>query len=493
MVTLKKSPRIYEINAWTWLADLSRTYGEKITLATIPAQEFAKLGELEIDAIWLMGIWERSPYGVKIALEHSGLQQDYRKALPNVQPEDVVGSPYAVRRYTIDPNLGDLKGLSLFRETLAKHDLSLILDFVPNHVACDHEWTLKYPEAFVAGTPQDILDKPDYFFQVDEYIYANGRDPYFPAWTDVAQLNAFSAKYRELAIQTLCDIAELCDGVRCDMAMLLVNKIFTNTWGERVGEAPDTEFWQAVIPAVHENYPDFAFIGEVYWDMEAEMIRQGFDYCYDKRLYDRLLHENATSINQHLQAELEYQNHLVRFIENHDEARAITAFGEERVRAAAVLVATLPGAKLWHEGQFEGYRIKLPVQLGRRPAEKGDKKLDKFYNSLLKQVSKKVYQQGEWQLRHIIRAWPENESYQTLIAYTWRRNDKHRLIVINYANHRSQGRVMLRDFDLEGTVWLLTDLLNDKTYERGGNEMAEAGLYIDLLAWGAHIFKFEPA
>jgi glycosidase len=494
MVFYRTPPHIYEIHTYPWLYQLSKKYNQSITLGNIPEKEIKALADLEIDMVWLMGVWERSPYGTKIAREHVGLQQDYRKALPNYQEEDVVGSPYAVHNYTlIDSNLGNVQELAAFRELLRKYNMGLILDFVPNHVACDHEWVTHHPEYFIQGTLEDLTEKPNYFFKAGTKVLANGRDPYFPAWTDVAQLNAFSKEYRQAAIETLIHISKYGDGVRCDMAMLMTDKVFGNTWNASAGEPLATEFWDEVIQAVRQQAPDFLFVAEVYWNMEAELMAQGFNYCYDKVLYDRLLRENAHSIVAHLMGENAYQNRLVRFIENHDEGRAITAFGEERSLMAAIIVATLPGAKLWHEGQFEGRRIKLPVQLGRRPEENDNRRIFVFYQQLLQQLGKRVYREGEWKLRPLMRAWPENESYQTMLAYTWQYNDKRRLIVVNYHAQRSQGRVSLPDFGIENSVWMLTDILNNKVYERGGDEMAGAGLYIDLQGWSAHIFKFDPA
>src|SRR5215213_5645783 len=149
---------------------------------------------------------------------------------------------------------------------------------------------------------------------------------------------------------TVLDIADQCDGVRCDMAMLLLNRVFAQTWGERVGWPPPSEYWTDVIGAVRAAHPGFVFMAEAYWDLEHELQSLGFDFCYDKRLYDRLESGDAPSICQHLQADLDYQNRLVRFLENHDEPRAAATFTPDRERAAAVVIATLPGALLWHEG-----------------------------------------------------------------------------------------------------------------------------------------------
>ncbi|PJF38055.1 MAG: alpha-amylase, partial [Phototrophicales bacterium] len=142
-------------------------------------------------------------------------------------------------------------------------------------------------------------------------VVAHGRDPYFPGWIDTAQLDAFSPSYRQAALETLLDIADQCDGVRCDMAMLLVNRIFAQTWGDYVDEPPKTEFWEDIIPNVKALHPNFIFIAEVYWDMEHELQKLGFDYTYDKVFYDRLVEQELEQLKTHLQADINYQNHTI--------------------------------------------------------------------------------------------------------------------------------------------------------------------------------------
>ena len=183
------------------------------------------------------------------------------------------------------------------------------------------------PELFVAGTDVDLATDPASFVEVGGRVLANGRDPYFPAWPDVVQLNAVDPELRAAAVQTVRSIAAQCDGVRCDMAMLMMNDVFVRTWGARVGEAPAVDYWPTVIAGVRATHPEFLFLAEAYWDLEWSLMQQGFDYCYDKRLYDRILGGAAASVRQHLSAERRYQNALVRFVENHDEPRAASAFG----------------------------------------------------------------------------------------------------------------------------------------------------------------------
>jgi glycosidase len=483
---MRKAPHIYQINTWTWLHSLRQKYDDHITLGNIPQPELDTLVTMPIDALWLMGIWERSPAGIKIAAEHPGLQNEYHRVLADFRSEDVVGSPYSIRNYDIDPNLGDRSELAAFRAHLADYGIGLILDYVPNHVAADHPWTLEHPEYLLQGSVEEAIQRPHDFFSAGSHVFAFGRDPYFPAWTDTAQVNAYNIDFRQAVIDLLTDIASLCDGVRCDMAMLMVNRIFKQTWGDRPGNAPSTEFWEQVIPAVRASNPEFLFIAEVYWDMEAELLAQGFDYCYDKSLYDALEGGTASAVRNLVKRDADYQRGLVHFIENHDEPRAASAFGFNRAWVSALTIATLPGAKLWHEGQFLGHRIKLPVQLGRRPVEPDDEYLFEFYQLLLHDAQHDIYRKGQWQPCLVTQPWLDNESFQSLFAYRWAYKDERRLIVVNFSETSAQGSVVLSGLD-KGH-WLFRDILGNKLFERDGQVTAHEGLFVDLNGWSGHLF-----
>jgi hypothetical protein len=317
-------------------------------------------------------------------------------------------------------------------------------------------------------------------------VFACGRDPYFPAWPDVLQLDAFQPGLRQAVIDTLSEIAGQCDGVRCDMAMLLLNQVFERTWGGRAGQRPATEYWVDVISTVKNAHPDFLFMAEAYWELEWELQQQGFDFCYDKRLYDRLEHDTAEHVRQHLCADLAYQARLVRFIENHDEPRAAAAFSAERERAAAVATSTIPGAVLFHEGQFEGRRVRLPVFLARRPDEAADADLQAFYRTLVGTTRLAALRTGEWQLCDRT-GWPDNASYLNLVAWCWRSEGMDCLVVVNLSGANSQARVIVPADPLAHTVWRMTDLFAGRTYERAADEMSGPGLFVDLPPWGFHV------
>ncbi len=486
-----KNPRILEINTWPWLHFLSETFNSQTTLKTIP-NEFFNQEIKYFDAVWLMGVWERSPASKKIAFEHPNLQKEYRKALPDFRDEDVVGSPYSIYYYHIDKNLGGIDGLKEFRKRLAEKKVSLILDYVPNHMAIDSLWTFE-PDLFIEGTLDDLMTHPYEFFSIGKKIFAYGRDPNFPAWTDTIQINAFSEEARQKTINTILSIAEICDGVRCDMAMLMTNKVFAKTWREKAGSKPIKEFWEEIIPAVKKRYPNFLFLAEVYWNMEWELQQQGFDFCYDKRLYERLIHEKATSIKDHLTAEWAYQIKLLRFIENHDELRAIENFGKDKSKAAATIALTLPGARLIYEGQMRGHKIKLPVQLGRRPIEADNMNLFDFYKVLLKSIPGREFENGSWALCETESISSDNSSFSNIISYIWWYDENYRLVVVNYSDSPSKAHIRIKPFHFEGVNWKFTDLLQQESYTYSGEDLFKYGLYIELNAWQGHIFDIKKA
>lgn len=481
-----KHPKIYEINTWPWLQKLSEDYGHKISLENVPVDLIDK-NLRKFDVIWTMGVWERSPKGREIAIRHEGLQEEYKKALRYFGTEDIIGSPYAVYYYHVDSHLGGNEGLAAFREDLAKRKIKLMLDYVPNHVAIDHLWTLEKSDMFIKGTLEDLMTKPYDYFSIGQKVYAHGKDPNFSPWTDTIQINAFSNDAREKTVNTLLSIANVCDGVRCDMAMLVSNDLFAKTWGSKAGDVPDTDFWEYVIPKVKEKHPEFKFIAEVYWDLEWKLQQQGFDYTYDKRLYERLLNDDALKIKEHLQAEWDYQCKLLRYIENHDDERVINILGEDASKAAAVIIMTLPGARMIHEGQMEGSEIRVPVQLGRLPTENTNDEIHKFYEILLDILPTKDFNDAKWNICDIDSI--NDNTYLNVISYNWSLNGQMRLIVVNYSMKRVKAHIKIKNFDYGFQDWKFKDLLKHKNYIYNGKDLNKNGIYIELDPWDSHIFE----
>ncbi len=481
-------PFIYEINTWPWLTGLARDAGGPVDLGSLPDAIWDEIAANGFDAVWLMGVWTRSPAGVAIARTNPELLESFERALPDFGATDIVGSPYCVRDYRVDDHLGGPQALAGARAALAARGVGLVLDFVPNHVAPDHPWVAEYPERFVDGTADDLRDHPESFIEIGGHVLANGKDPNYAAWPDVVQLNAFSTELRTSVIETLTAIAGQCDGVRCDMAMLMINDVFQRTWGERAGTRPDDEYWPTVINAVHQTYPEFRFIAEAYWDLEWCLQQQGFAFCYDKRLYDRLLHETPAGVRAHLGADVEYQEHLVRFLENHDEPRAAAVLDTAREEALAVATLTQTGARRVYDGQLEGRRTRLPVFLGRAPTEPVDESLATFYRSLLAVVRDPTFRRGDWQLC-TLSGWPNDDRFDRLVAWCWRGRARY-LVVVNLAGDASTGLVHVPWPELRGCAVRLDDRMSGASFDRRGGDLCD-GMYVELGAWSWHLFRVD--
>ena len=484
-----KYPSLYQINTRVWLNELSFDLEQPATLDDIPDTELDRLAEMGFDWIWLLSVWTTGERGRKVSLENPEWRNEFEQTLPNLKDEDIGGSGFAIAGYYVHPNLGGDAALKRLREKLKKRGLKLMLDFVPNHLGPDHPWLLEHPEYFVSGTEKDIEDNPQNYTRVNlrqgSTIMAYGRDPYFSGWPDTVQLDYSNPSTAEAMKQELIRIATQCDGVRCDMAMLLLPDVFEKTWGRKANP-----FWPVAIKAVRDRVPDFCMMAEVYWDREWDLQQQGFDYTYDKRLYDRLREGHVPSIRGHLQAGLDYQNKLVRFLENHDEARAADTFGPEHYQAAAIITFLSPGLRFFHQGQLEGRMKRLSPHLIRAPHEPVNTYLQEFYYNLLALLKQPLFHNAHWQLLECTPAWEGNDSWNSFIAFAWEEQQGRRaLVTVNYAPHHSQGYVHFPFSDMGNQSLELRDLMSEALYHREGHELLTRGLYVDLPPWGYHVFE----
>jgi hypothetical protein len=269
------------------------------------------------------------------------------------------------------------------------------------------------------------------------------------------------------------------------MAMLVLPDVFQKTWGINC-----TSFWPEAIRRVHEVNAGFCFMAEVYWDLEWTMIQQGFDYAYDKRLYDRLKEGHAKPVREHFFAGLDYQSRMARFLENHDEPRVASEFPADKHKAAAVITFFSPGLRFFHKGQFEGRRKRISPHLVRAPQEAIDTAILKFYSELLFAINKPVFREGRWQLLECVPAWEGNGTWDSFLAFGWEGNDGQKaLVAVNYSSHAGQCYVYLPFPGMAGLPVRITDLMSPAVYDRDGNELLSKGLYLDLPAWGYHIFE----
>ena len=487
---MRTHPHLYEISAWPWLERLSTAANRHITLADVPGGAWDALALRGMDCVYLMGVWKRSAVGRLMARTDAALLAEYDRALPGWAMRDVPGSPYCIQAYEPDARMGGWAGLDAARSALAARGISLMLDFVPNHTGFDHDWIRTDPELFVQGTLDAYREEPHLYHPIEDAggtivrFIACGRDPFFPPWRDVAQLNYYNPATRDAMIGVLRTIAQHCDGVRCDMAMLVLNDVFKQTWADRVDllwDHPAEEFWPVATARVPMTY-----LAEVYWDREYQLQQQGFDYTYDKRLLDRLHRGDPAHVWGHLQADPGYSARLARFLENHDEARSASAFGH-RIRAAATLAFTVPGLRFFFDGQFAGAAERAPVQLGRWPIDPDRPDLRDLYARLLTAIDTPLFHDGHWSLLDVRGAGDTTNG--DLLASAWRHANQLAVIVANVTDRPAQGLVEVGILP-SGDTFELEDQLSDQRYTWSRADLAN-GLYVRLGTGDAHLFLFN--
>jgi glycosidase len=487
-------PLLYEINTRCWVRELAASAGQPASLADVPDDTLDHWQALGFTHLWLMGVWPTGPRSRSLALAEPDLRSAYASALPDWREADVAGSPYAVADYEVSESLGGAAALKKLRRRLHARGMRLVLDFVPNHTGLDHPWLTRHPEYYV----QSPVQVPGAFARPtpqEQRWIAHGRDPFFPPWTDTAQLDYRRADTRRAMVATLKEIARHCDGVRCDMAMLLLSDQFAATWAQFPGgPAPVEEFWAEAIHTVRRQHPDFLFLAEAYWDTGARLRALGFDHTYDKTLLDHLCERESHSVSRHLlELPPEHLASGAHFLENHDEPRIAGRLSLAEHRAAALLMLGLPGLRLLHEGQLSGARVRSPVQLARRPAELPDPAVVELYDEALTALRQTPVGRGEAVLLRPRSAWEGNQSHAGLVLVQWQAQPPDfALVVVNLSPHPAQAYAPLTVPSLAEYDWRLHDRLGPEIWERVGVDLQTQGLYLDVPAHAAQLFCFTP-
>lgn len=485
MVTAPTHPLLYQLNARIRQAELAHETSSLLTLDAWPESEWDRLADLGFDWVWLLGVWETGQAGRQVSRNHAAWQASFKTSLPDLTTTDICGSCFAITHYQVASKLGGNQALRKLRQKLNKRGLRLMLDFVPNHTALDHPWVKTHPEFYITGTLEEQQHAPQNYTTLtvhdEQQVFAYGRDPYFDGWPDTLQLDYSNPAVPQAMQKELLHIASLCDGVRCDMAMLLLPQVFERTWQRTM--AP---FWPATIKIVREQFSDFIFLAEVYWDLEWMLQQQGFDYTYDKRLYDRLRDQTAQPVRAHLTADITYQRKLARFLENHDEPRAAAVFPPAVHQSAAIINYLAPGMRFFHAGQLTGKQIPIPIHLCRSPDEKPDAELSYFYEQLLHILHNPLLRQGKWQLLECLPAHTNNDTWQNFIAYQWQQEHDSQLVIVNFAPHPGQCRLELisAQSNKNGNHW---DNLLATSKSTNLHTESVTRFFFDLPAWGYQI------
>lgn len=498
---MSTQPILFEVDTRPHLAALGTFLNRKATLDDIPDAWLGHLANLGIEYLWFMGVWQLGQAGQEVSQAHPEWQQEFRQALPDLQPEDITGSPYAIAGYQVDECLGGNSALARLRQRMKQFGLKLCLDFVPNHTGLDHPWVQAHPEYYIHGTKEDLSNFPANYTNITcpdgSHILAHGRDPYFPGWADTLQLNYFNQDVQSKMLETLSDISAQCDALRCDMSMLVIPEVFSSTWNEKYlinnPKPSKNSFWPSATASIKKSHPGFLFIAEAYWDLEWRLQQEGFDFTYDKKLYDRLMTGNAKGIHEHLHSSPEFGCKCARFLENHDEPRIASKLDWARQQCAFLITSLIPGMLLLHEGQMEGNKIRSNVHLCRRLFEAGSPETLAFYEKLLALILANHLREGSWKWVQPKEAWPGNFTHQDFISFT--RNHQQtglHIFAINYSGHQSQCLFQLSDHPLPDGKITLEDLLAGRRFARDGTDLKTKGLFVDLPPWGYHWLHYKP-
>ncbi|PJZ84090.1 alpha-amylase [Leptospira harrisiae] len=431
----------------------------KEPLESALSSEKNSLPLLWADEIWLMGVWKNSPKSQSIARSMPELQPGFQATKQPLLPEDVYGSPYSIFSYTPDPLVSENDNLTNVYKLIQKWNKKLILDFVPNHMAIDSPVVDSNPDLFLKA---DESAKPKNSFRhPNGNVYLHGRDPYFDGWTDTIQWDFSNPDVEKKHIQILKGIAKQCDGVRCDMAMLLLPEVFEKTHGKT-----SVYDWERVINTIREDFPHFKFYAEVYWGMENRLLGLGFDATYDKSFYDALKENHFSFVSQSIRENSNKSK--IRFLENHDEERAKLQFGENSESYFSLLAAS-ECILLFHEGQEQGLTRKIPVQMIFTDEELSNPHSEEFYKRALLTITKRNAD-SMFFLPHY------NEFHDVSIFMRAIQTGNHtELILWNETNSEVSGRIPFQEGIQFQTV--LTDLVSGIEYPQ--TESAE-GIYFKL-------------
>ena len=466
---------LFQLNTRLTLHRLGVTLNRRATLADLPDDQLDRLAGLGVRWLYLLGVWQLGQAAPAISRADPDIVAAAQALLPDFTPADIAGSCFAITGYDVAQEFGGNAALAALRERLAARGLRLMLDFIPNHTAPDHPWVRATPDLYVNGTEATLAADPRNWRRIDTdhgpRIIALGRDPYFNGWTDTLQLDYANPETQTRMAEALSHVASICDGVRADMAMLVLPEIIERTWHRKAAD-----FWPAAIAQALRANPDFTLMAEVYWGLEPALLERGFDYTYEKTFYDALIHRDVTSIRAALAAPIDHQSRMARFLENHDEPRAASLLPWPQRRAATAIAFLAPGLRFLHQNQMEGARIHASVHLARSPDEPTDETSLHFHERLLAILP----HTGTFKPLTPQSAWPGNPTHENLILFLWREAPETLLVAVNDADTQSQCRVCM---DMTGP-YELTDQLGPEQYDRDAPD-----LFLDLPPWGVNAFK----
>ncbi|MGB9585824.1 MAG: alpha-amylase family glycosyl hydrolase, partial [Anaerolineales bacterium] len=431
-------PRVVMIakNTYVWLDQLSKKYQQPIYhLDQIPEAELEQLAKWGFTALWLIGLWERSPASQRIKQLRGN--------------PDAVASAYSLFDYTIANDLGGEDAYRIFTEKAQKYGIRLASDMVPNHMGIDSPWVINHPQWFISV---DESPFPSYTFNgpnlswndrvgiyIEDHYYNNtdaavvfkrvdnwsgdvryiyhGNDGTSMPWNDTAQLNYLLPEVREAVIQTILHVAKRFPIIRFDAAMTLTKRHYQRLWFPEPGSGGDipsrsehaltreqfnaafpNEFWREVVDRVAQEVPDTLLLAEAFWLMEGYFVRTlGMHRVYNSAFMNMLRDEKNLEYRLVLKNTLEFDPQIlkryVNFMNNPDERTAVDQFGKgDKYFGICTMLATLPGLPMFGHGQIEGFTEKYGMEYRRAYwDEQADQDLVKRHEFQIFPLLKKRY------------------------------------------------------------------------------------------------------
>ena len=482
--TLTTPQTLLEISTRPYLYELTQRYGKDISkLSEIPDEVFDEWETKGFKWVWFMGVWQLGEIGLKHDREDPSLRASYDTILPGWTEEDVIGSPYAIVKYEVNTDIGTAEDLAIIRQKLHQRGIKLMVDFVPNHSAFDSEDITKHVNYYIRAPP-GTKDPKKY---TDDGIAYGTCGDWCEPWTDVAQFNYFDLEFRASRIEILKKIASVADGMRCDMAHLMINSNFAEIWATELAAwnytTPTTEFWADAISAVKADYPDCIFMAEAYGDdIQTKLHSFGFDYSYDKEAIDQLKNHDVQGLLSKLK-KLDL-NVVAHFTENHDEPRSMASFWNYAPAsdAASAALLSLPGVRLFFQDEWYGYAKKLDVHLRRAVSEDPDTTVQTFFSTLFKVLKLDSVANGDFTMIDF-------NGGSNVLSWKWVKGDEHVLFCVNFGESQQNGKVIFDDVPQGQADVTLTELVTGVEYHEPASTLRE-GYSIHLDQYQVQIFKY---
>lgn len=538
-------------NALVWLDQLTKRHGRPISrLDEIPEDEIAQLARWGFNALWLIGVWQRSE-----------ASQTLKRWSGN---PDAAPSAYSLFDYAIAPELGGEEAVARFGDLCRRHGIRLASDMVPNHTGIDSKWVREHPEWFIqvphppypayrytseslGSSDGPVIQVEDGYFDRSDaavtfkwkdrrtgrerFLY-HGNDGTGMPWNDTAQLDFARADVREAVIQTILYVARLFPIIRFDAAMVLTKKHFHRLWYPEPGSGDGVpsraihgmrraafdkkmpeEFWREVVDRVAQEVPDTLLLAEAFWLLEGYFVRTlGMHRVYNSAFMHMLKKEDNAEYRDVMKKTIAFEPEIlkryVNFMSNPDEETAIEQFGDgDKFFGVCLLMVTLPGLPMFAHGQVEGLREKYGMEYRRAYLDETprDDLIARFERDIVP-ITRLRHLFAEARNFHLFDFMADSGTVnENVFAFTNRVGSERALVLYNNRYENASGRVRIEAVDADqmrpplslsealdlypGPREVVTcrDAVADLEYVYSGKDFVTQGIPVRLSGYGYRV------